>query len=274
MKNIPSHLMYKYSCFCLLLALVTSQNGFNQTLRAYLGFGGVKTTFQDSRQSDLQFKKTVFAPELGLDFAFKNSLLYMHFTGFAYENVHPATDSVKYNSVNINLQIGYAYNIKTNMYLGSTWNVLDYTIFDIPSLKNNDNSYLNFSDLLITGIYKKDLTKGFYLNSRIDYGIFSIAKVAPSFTVNMPQNVIDNGDMSFQDASTRDPFSLKYFEPRFIWNQVYISTNFELMYKKRLSISYNWQMRCLWDNINYPVTLSNHNISLKFYFTNHEFTAK
>jgi len=259
----------KKQTYLLLIFITITQLLSAQHTKVYIGLGGIYNSFQDSRFSDVQFNKVSIKPEIGFtrisdkDYWLANAGFYL------FENGFPGYDTIKIKTLGYNVSFGYLRNIKPGFYLGGTWNVLDYMSRDNSMLGNNANFYILSSDLFISAKYLYAFSDNWSLDIGLDYGLISLINTAPSFTANFPQNVVDNGEVSFLDSDTRNPYNFKNMEAKVFWDQFYFRTYVKVNFKRRLSLIYNWDMRTYADTKGYPVTNAMHSLILRFHFISH-----
>ncbi|WP_139230182.1 hypothetical protein [Lishizhenia tianjinensis] len=167
-----------------------------------------------------------------------------------------------------NVKLGYLHKVRKH-YFGLTWNALDFVTRSNNNLGNSSNFYRLSSDILLSWSYSHALKKNRSLELGLDYGILSFMNTAPSFTANLPQNVIDNGEVSFFDSSTRNPYDLSYLTAKTVHNQLLLNTYIRFNFKKKLSLAYSWKLRSFYDHKSYPVTDAFHTLSLQYNFIRH-----
>lgn len=242
---------------------------YAQETKVYFGLGGLHSSFQDTRFSDVQFTKTTVIPELGfLRISEKN---YWHANAYAFffNYDFPNSDTITYSNLGYNIRFGYLRNLKPNFFLGFNWDVLDYYKRQNEILNNSSDAYKLSSDFYLSGKYLWDVSENWQFNFGLDLGLFTLVNTEPSFTANYQQNIIDNGEVTFIDSDTKSPFDLSNMEFKPFWDQFNIRTLIKLNYKRRLSLYYSWDLRTFSDNKGYPVTDSRHILTLRFNFVNH-----
>lgn len=259
----------KKQIYFLIAFIAITQLLSAQTTKVYIGVGGIYNSFQDSRFSDVQFDKVSFIPELGFTRISEKGYWLANAEIYLFENSFPGYDTVKIKTLGYNAGFGYLRNIKPGFYLGGTWDVLDYMSRDNSMLGNNGNFFILSSDLFISAKYLYAISDNWSLDVGLDYGLISFINTAPSFTANFPQNVVDNGEVSFLDANSRNPYNLSNLEAKAFWNHFYIKTHIEINFKRRLSLVYNWDMRTYADNKGYPITNAIHSLMLRINFVSH-----
>jgi hypothetical protein len=253
----------------LLFLLFISITSFAQKTIIGLGTGGRYNIFQDSRFSDIQFDKLSLETEIFARRITTHGIWTTNLSFYSFNDEFPRLDTVKITASGYNISVGYLHHLNQQFYLGGTWDILDYYSRDNSMLSNSKNFYKNSSDILISGKYLYKLKDNWNFEFGMDYGLLSFVNSAPSFTANFPQNVVDDGNVSFMNNDARDPHAFKYMTPMFFWEQFYLKTHIEVQYAKRLSLEYSWDLRTWANEPGYPVTIANHHLTLKYNIVNH-----
>jgi hypothetical protein len=252
----------------LLILTMTLYTGFAQDTKVYFGLGGQYNSFQDTRFSDVQFNKASIVPEIGFYRISTVDYWYLNANAFIFNTNFPGSDTIKIATLGYNVKLGYLRNYKGH-YIGGAWTVLDYISRDNNLLGNNSNFYRLASDIFVSWKYKYTLNDNWNIDLGVDYGLLSFINTAPSFTANFPQNVVDNGEVSFSDASSRDPYNLGNMTAKYFGNQLNINSILRANFRNRFSLAYEWRVRSYSDNAGYPVTDATHSIMLQFNFISH-----
>lgn len=255
--------------FFLTVIVLISNSITAQETKVYFGLGGLYNSFQDSRFSDVQYNKTGLLPELG--FARISDIDYWYLTAnaFAFTSSFPNYDTIKISNLGYRVKFGYLRKIGEH-YIGGSWTALDYMERDNQLLGNNSNFYRLASDIFFSWKYQYKFNPNWSMDVGVDYGIVSFINSAPSFTANFPQNVVDNGEVSFSDASARSPYNLNDMEVKPFWEQLNINTRITFDFRKRLGLTYAWNLRSYADHKGYQITDAMHNILLQFNFISHQ----
>ena len=253
----------------ILSVLIFAFNSISaQSTKVYFGFGGQYNSFQDARFSDVQFNKTSFVPEIGFYRISSVDYWYLNANAFIFNNNFPDSDTIKIATVGYSVKLGYLRNYKGH-FIGGSWTVLDYISRDNNLLGNNSNFYRLASDIFASWRYNYNLNDKWSFDFGLDYGLISFINTAPSFTTNYPQNIVDNGAVSFSDASSRNPYNLGNMAAKYFWNHVNINTLIRANFHKRICLAYGWRMRSYADNGGYPITDTMHTLTLQFNFISH-----
>lgn len=239
-----------------------------QDTKVYFGLGGQYNSFQDARFSDVQFNKASIVPEIGFYRISSVDYWYLNANAYIFNSPFPGYDTIEIATLGYNVKLGYLRNFKGH-FIGGSWTVVDFVSRDNNLLGNNSNFYRLASDIFVSWKYIYTLSDDWNFDFGVDYGLLSFINTAPSFTANFPQNVVDNGEVSFIDASTRDPYNLKDMTAKAFWNQLNINTLIRANFRNRLSLAYAWRLRHYSDNVGYPITDALHSITLQFNFISH-----
>jgi hypothetical protein len=173
-------------------------------------------------------------------------------------STHKSTEAATFNGT---LTVGYLRNIKDNLYIGATWDVLDFYNKDFEGLGNNGTYTIASSNLFASGRYVwNDFTFG------VDLGLLSFTNESTGFAFSSPQEVTEKGKFSYQDSNISNPFNAKYGFFNFINKQLNLRTSIVYMLTDRLSLSYKWSMRRFAKVKNYPVTYGSNTVSIRYNF--------
>ncbi len=237
--------------------------------RIFLGLGCAYHTYQDTRFSDHQFTKLSLQPELGFTLLSGKNFYSAFITAYAYRDVHPAMENTDYVMKQADLRFNYLREIASRFSLGVSWDVLDYTIFNQPDLGNSSDGFILSSDFLVASNYRLAINDKWKIAVGLDVGALSFMKMAPSFTANFEEKLVDDGEVRLQEPNSCKPFRIRNINTKPFWEQMYFRTNIEVSYKKRIGLAYNWRARSVWKQKEYPVIQANHNVSFRFYFVSH-----
>lgn len=249
----------------LVLVCISSLLSAQQT-KVYFGLGGIYNSFQDARFTDLRYNKFSFKPELGFKRVSNVDYWNANASIFDLQNTFPNHDTIKINTLSYNIRLGYLRIIVPSFYLGADWDVIDYWKRQTSLLGNGTDAYKLSSDIYLSAKYLYSISEVWSFDFGLDYGMLTFINTEPSFSANFPQNIIDNGEVTFIDSETKSPWKLKNMTTKGFWDQVNIRTNIELNFKKRLSMSYTWDLRSYSDTKGYPVTNATHSLMLRYHF--------
>lgn len=254
--------------FLIVLVMIVNLLSAQNT-KVSFSSGGIINSFQDTRFSDIVFNKTSVKPEISFTRVSEKDYWLANASGYLFEDSFPDYDKVKISTAGYNVKVGYLRNVKPAFFLGTTWDIIDYIQRDNSELGNNSNFFKMSSDMFVSGRYQYVIINDWNLEGGIDYGLLSFLNSAPSFTTNFPQNVVDDGEVSFLDTDSRDPYNLHNMETKVFWNHFYLRTQIEVSYKRRFSLAYNWDVRSYSDHKGYPITNAMHSLMLRYHFVNH-----
>lgn len=247
------------------------------SLRVYLGLGGAFHQYQDARYSDLVHRGVAFRPELGARWIFAGNYLYAHATGFWFDTEQPnipesasglESELVVTNNVGVTVRGGYLRHVWGGLYLGGSWDVFDHVTRTNSALGNGGNSFLSASDLFASARYVRTFFGDMLsIDLGAGLGLGSLIKYAPGFSSGGASHQAQvTGNLSFEDARVRDPFSLDYLELKPFWQQPYVRFSAEVLFLKYASVAYHWRMRTFSDSPDHPVTTAEHMVTLRGHF--------
>ncbi len=259
--------IFALCCFVFSLNFAfNNSNAFSQKLSTSIGAGYLYHSYQDARSSDLIFNRSSAYPEV--TFAFDKAKYKSELVAFMYvfQNTFADLDTIVYTTIGYNIRANVIRDIHPNTKIGLNWDILDYWKRSTPILGNNADSYRLSSDLYISLQYNKNINHKFDFNAQLQYGLVSFTNFSPSYTANIQQNLINNGEVGFYEDETRGPFILKNMEFRGFWNQVFIRSNCGITYKKKVTIFYQWHMQYINDIKEYPFTTAIHQLGIRYHF--------
>lgn len=253
-----------------LLFLTGSSSLLAQQTKVYFGFGGMYHTFQDTRFSDVQFNNATVMPELGFSRVSEKDYWHANANFYFLNSEFPDVDTITTTHLGYNVRFGYLRNLKPDFFLGVNWDVLDFYKRKTALLANGADAYKLSSDIYLSGKYIWNFSDDWHFDFGLDFGLFSFVNTEPSFSANYQQNIIDKGEVTLIDSDTKLPFDLGNMAFKPFWDQFNLRTLIELNYKRRLSLSYAWDLRTFADNKGYPVSHGRHMLTLRFNFINHQ----
>ncbi len=238
----------------------------SQSTRIFVGLGPIYHAFQDARFSDLQISSVGPGLELGFRYVTDRSYVLAHTDGFMFITQQPNSVEKSISSLGLNIRAGYLHGVAPGLFLGGTWDLLDFTTRTTDGLHNSENFYLNSTDLFLSAKYLYNAGRSWSFEFGGDLGLISFMKYAPSFTANLDQKAIDDGKASFQDQNVRDPWSFSHINTKPIGQQFSLRTHAEVFFRHRLSAAYIWNIRSFADQKGYPLTMAEHTLILRYHF--------
>lgn len=253
--------MKKIFIVCMVLCVCTIQTKAQRKGRCYIGVGAGFTSFQDVKYSKVKYSGFSGILELGYEKQTEKSIWNIALTGIQSTETPKTHSATNAETVLGNIRIGYLRNIKENLYIGVTWDVVDYYSKDFEGLGNNSVYQIASSNLFASGRYRWE-----NFSFGLDLGLVSFTNESTGFAFSLPQDVTKGGKYNYQDADLSDPFNLKYGFLNFINKQLNIRTSIECEISERLSVFYQWRMRRFSRVKNYPVTHGSNSFSLRYNF--------
>lgn len=260
--------LFKTHLSLLLLAACLGLSA--QETKIYLGVGGLRHAYQDTRFTNLQQEKYVAKPELGFSRIAEKDLWNANASAFAYNYTFPSEERINTSILGYNVRVGYLRNLAPNFYLGANWDIVDYWQRSTEGLLNGADAFKLSSDLYLSAKYFLPLNDNWGFEFGLDWGVLSFINQVPSFSAAFPQNLIDNGEITFVDADTRKAYKIDNMTTKAFWEMFYLRSFVELNFKKRLTLAYIWDMRTYSDNKSYPITNAMHSLMLRWHFVNHQ----
>ncbi len=239
--------------------------------KLYIGVGGVYSSFQDVKYSNVRYSGTGKHLYLGYEKS-KNPLWGIDFNLILSKEKAKTYTVGKATIYDIGISAKYLHPIMKNetgkLFLGVTWDAFDLYLRSIEDLQNNGSDFILASNIKISSVYERRISTDLKLQAGIDLQIFGFIKQLNSFAYSSPQDALEDGKFSYQDEKLREYVSFKYssFEP--LWNYFNIGTSLKLHYKKRWSLAYKWNMQRSNKVKNYPMTIGYNSISITYNIIN------
>lgn len=239
--------------------------------RTYIGLGGVISSFQDVKFSNLRYSGIGTRFDFGIEKR-KQSIYGLDFS-FIYSKEKVKTfDHGKAHIFNGILGIKYLMPLMENethkFYLGGKWDILDFYVRAVQNLNNNSINYINGSNLKVSVLYERKLSDNLTLNTSMDLQLISFMKELTSFGFSAPQDPLEDGEFGYQNEPLESPFGFKYFSLEAPWNYFNIGTQINLHYKKRWNFAYKWNMQRSNEVKGYPLTRGYNSLSIIYNIQN------
>jgi len=150
------------------------------------------------------------------------------------------------------------------LYLGARVDIYDNYIRIYQNLQNNATFATVGNFLYGSVLYQTRLNNRWSFKAIGDLALIGIQNEGTGFAMSYSQKRIENGGIDYQDPKMGDPSSYAYAEFKHIGNNLIIKTEYSFMYKNRISIAYNWEMRRFATVSGYPTTWGMHNLVFRF----------
>lgn len=229
----------------------------------YGELGGNYSYFQDKEV--MNFAYTGFGTKLNLGYMYKTET-YDISSGL---DAILGGESATTNSIAENTLISgyiyskYMYNIYPNLAIGAQWNLINMNVRTVNELGNNDTHLMVSSDLLFSSSYSHE---DFIFS--LNLGLFSFVNEFNAFGFKAPQNVITDGNFSYQLEKGLSLFlSPEYFSFKYMFNHLLLNFSTYYNFSDALQFGYLWDIRRLSEVTNYPLTYGNHQLTLKYNLT-------
>lgn len=246
---------------CIVVFMGVIQSKAQESRKYYIGIGTGQTSFQDVKYSKVRYSGFGGVLEVGFQKKTEKSLWNISLSGVS-SSESPATHSAtKASTFNGTIKVSYLRKLKDNLFIGATWDVIDFYNKDFEGLGNNSGYQIASSNLFASGIYVwNDFSFG------LDLGLVSFTNESTGFAFSSPQEVTAGGKFSYQDPNQSNSFNPKYGFLNFINKQLNLRTSISYKLMDRLSLSYTWRMRRFAKVKNYPVTNGSNMVALRYNF--------
>ncbi|WP_103069184.1 hypothetical protein [Aquimarina sediminis] len=255
-KGKKNKRIYHVLLFCSISLLQLHAQNTNSF---YVDMGGSFSTFQDVKYSNVRYNG--FGGEFGMGYQKENQKAIW---GVNFNAMFTSEKADKHNvgtARTNNLTVGakYLYNVKRNLFVGATWDILDLYKKDFDGLQNNSGYDIIGSTLWASGVY--DYKK---FRFGLDVGLASYFRESRGFAFSVPQNVMESGDFDYQNGKFDDHFAFKYYELRTMPRHFQVRTTIRYQLSNKFSIAYKWHLRKFSEVKKYPVTYGAHSISIRY----------
>ena len=229
-----------------------------------LSGGGVMSSFQDRKYSDLKF--TGFGANYGFNLEWrKNSIIGFGLNGI-YSNQKPRTfegGEATINAGQFYFKYLYPINISQefNLFVGGKADLFDGTMRIASGLTNNSAYVIIGGGLKAFTMLEKQLNDKWLVTADLGFQLFAFQDEYMSFAYMANQNLLESGEYNYED-----PAMPLYFTP--FWNFINIETNIRFHYGKRWILSYLWRMQQSYQVKGYPMTKGYSAISVGFKIMN------
>jgi len=257
----------KKHCFVLFLLIFSVLQIWGQKKNIiYAEIGGSFSSFQDTKYSKVRYNGFGIGYRLGYIKESEKNMWGVHIQNLKQTEKPSTHDMTQALTRNLMIQTNYLKKIKENLYIGGTWDILDYYTKEFENLGNNSVYSVSGSTLWASGIYKY---KKF--NFGLSIGLISYYKENLGFAFVVPQSVLENGEFDYQNLEEIDDiFNFKDYKLRTINKNFQLRTKIRYQLSKRFSIGYQWNFRRFSEVKKHPVTYGIHALSIRYNILNKE----
>lgn len=229
--------------------------------------GGVYSSFQDIKFSDVQYSGLGAAIKLGLNREKENSYFWEAAFNFRYSSENASThDNGKTTVIYPTIYFKYLRVLNDHFLIGGRLDLLDLDMRVLTNLQNNGTYYMASNLLYGSAIYKRPINSNWNFSASLDLALIGLSKESTSFAMNYNQTRIEKGEVNYQEETMGEPYPYKFWEFSHIGNHLNLITEFYFHYKTRLSAGYKWEMRH-WATVpSYPTTTGAHSIVFRYNF--------
>ena len=231
----------------------------------YINLGGSFSDYQDVDYSNVQ--QCGFGGNFKLGFSHQKRGKHFWEAGSVFNDTidHAKThDEGKATVMYGNLYFKYLKGINNRFYVGGRIDAFDNYFRIYANLSNNSTVASAGNYLYGSVIYQTNINDRWRFMAIGDLFLLGFQNELPAFAMNYSPNRINNGEVDYQDPALGDPSSYPYFAFCYIGNNFILKTEFLFMYKKRISVAYNWEMRRFSEVSGYPTTWAMHNLVFRF----------
>ena len=236
----------------------------------YIGLGGMLSSFQDVKYSSVRYSGIGGNINFGYENTKKKNYFSTNFSLFFTSEKARTYDLGRALLLDALIDVSYLMPIirKENqkVYLGAKWDVLDIYLRQTEDLMNNSFYYVSGSNLKIASLYERTLSDELSIRGGVSFQLISFMKESTSFGFSAPQDVLENGEFTYQDLALYNPFGFKHYNFEAFTKYINFETLLEVHYKQRWIISYKWNMQGSKKVPNYPMTKGYSSLSFRFKF--------
>jgi len=239
----------------------------NITRNWFIEAGGVYSSFQDIKFSDVQYSGFGAAIKLGLNREKENSYLWEAAFNFRYSSENASThNNGKTTVIYPTIYFKYLRVLNDHFLIGGRVDLLDLDMRVLTNLQNNSTYYMASNLLYGSTIYKRSINSNWNFSASLDLALIGLSKESTSFAMNYNQTRIEKGEVDYQEETMGEPYPYKFWKFSHIGNHLNLITEFYFHYKTRLSAGYKWEMRH-WATVpSYPTTIGAHSIVFRYNF--------
>ena len=254
--------------FCIYLPAQSQSKGSTGkaiTKNFFIDLGGTYSTFQDTKYSDVRENGMGAILKLG----YNNLKTGKHFweAGFDFnftKNNASTHDQGGSMTIYPNIYFKYLRGLNKKIYLGARVDIYDNYIRSYSNLQNNATFATAGNYLYGSVLYQTTINDNWRFKATGDLALIGIQNEGTGFAMSYSQNRIEQGNVDYQDPTMGDPSNYKYSKFKYIGNNFILKTEYSFLFKKRMSVAYNWEMRRFAVVSGYPTTWGIHNIVFRF----------
>ena len=246
--------------FSFLFFFASLSTGFAQkTTSFFIEGGAARNSFQDLKYSNVSYGGLGAAFKIGFEKESENHIWNVRL-GSSFVKETSNTFSVgSATTFYPKMQFRFLKKINDKLSVGGQWDIIGLYFRRISNLTNNGRNYLASSDLMGSVNYQRGK-----FNFGLNLGLLSFQKELHGFAFSAPQVLLENGGFDYQAENIVNPFGFKYYTFFPLGKQLILQTNISYQLGKRLSVAYNWSVRHFATVKNYPATIGNHQVLIRY----------
>ncbi len=224
-----------------------------------IGVGGIYTTFQDTRFSDVRYSG--FGGKFMLDYTHWGKFIWglnaEFYSGDTKGKTHGKTASNMGGFLSGDFLFPVTKNERSSLYIGPKVDFINMYLRSDPNLINNSGFIISGNSLLAELLYKRKINEKWRFEARGALQLISYMYLGTSFAYAAPQNQLDDGEYNYNGIETPGYATLP-------WDFFNIETDFRFKYKKRWSAGYQWNMQQEYSTPGMPMTKGYHSLFVAF----------
>jgi len=226
--------------------------------------GGVMSSFQDRKYSDLKF--TGFGANYGFNLEWrKKSIIGFGINGI-YSKQKPKNfegGEASINAAQFYFKYLYPVDVSQNfdLFVGAKADLFDGTMRISQGLTNNSAYIIVGGGLKAFAMIEKQLNDKWLMTADLGFQLFALQDEYMSFAYMANQKILESGEYNYED-----PAMPLFFTP--FWQYINIETNIRFHYGKRWIFSYLWRMQQSYQVKGYPMTKGYSAVSVGFKIMN------
>ena len=228
-----------------------------------VGIGGVYTTFQDSRFSNVRYNG--IGGTVLIDYIHSGRFVWGLNTSFFYAPSKGKTHHKKATDMSINVSGDFLFPItkteKANLFLGPRGDLVDMFIRTDKNLTNNAGFTTSATALYAEALYNRRINENWNFSARGALQLIGSMYLGFSFGYAAPQKQLEEGTYDYNGIT------IPHYPTPF-WEYLNIETDFRFLYKRRWLFGYKWNMQQSYSTPGMPVTRGNHSMYAAFRFLN------
>ncbi len=204
-----------------------------------IGVGGVVSSFQDLKYSQVHWRGIGITPVIGLSWQ-KKAIHSIGVEGIISYEKPKTFDGGETKVYWGSLFYKYLHPIKdyelSTIYLGGKIEPIDVSFRFVDGLVNNSSYVIAGTNIKAVAMLDRKLTEKWTLKADIAFQLFSYLLENMSFAYAASQYALENGEYNYNEIQ-------EYYSFLGFWKYLNIETNINFMYGERWVFGYLWRMQ-------------------------------